>query len=134
MPIANAFDMLNGYELADCAAFNQLLELHKKGGIAQYMTDGKHPACLPRLFAHCDEFRTVIAHRLFTKHIIALVQGLQNRLVVHPVLRTDKYTVCELLAPKSALPAFKAVAFRNAVIRSERGTPICTRLGHADNF
>ena len=134
VPVADAFDMLDGDKLADRAAVDQLLELHEERRIAQYMADGQHAPGLPRLFAHCDQLRAVIAHRLFAQHVIALFQRLHDRLKVHSVLCADEYTVCELFLSERVLPACKAAAFGNAVLLGKCGAAICTRLRHADDL
>ena len=134
MPVADALNMLNRDKLPDRAAVDQLLELHKERRIAQHMADGQHAPGLPRLFAHCDQLRAVIAHRLFAQHVIALFQRLHDRLEVHPVLCADEYTVCEFVLSERVLPACKAAAFGNAVLLGKCGAAICARLRHADDF
>ena len=134
VPVADAFDMLDGDKLADRAAVDQLLELHEERRIAQYMADGQHAPGLPRLFAHCDQLRAVIAHRLFTQHVIALFQRLHDRLEVHPILRADKDAVGKLILCQRSFPACKAFVGCDVMRFRKRCTPILPRLCHADDF
>ena len=126
--------MLDGDKLTDRAAVDQLLELHEERGIAQDMADGQHAPGLPRLFAHCDQLRAVIAHRLFAQHVISLFQRLHDRLEVHSVLCADEYTVCKLFLSERLFPACKAAAFGNAVLLGKCGAAVCARLRHADDL
>ena len=134
MPVADALNMLNRDKLPDRAAVDQLLELHKERRIAQHMADGKHVPGLPGFFAHCDQLRAVIAHRLFAEHIVALFQCLCDRCKVHPILRADKDAVGKLILCQRSFPACKAFVGCDVMRFRKRCTPIFPRLCHADDF
>ena len=134
MPVADALNMLNRDKLPDRAAVDQLLELHKERRIAQHMADGKHVPGLPGFFAHCDQLRAVIAHRLFAEHIVALFQCLCDRCKVHPILRADKDAVGKLILCQRSFPACKAFVGCDVMRFRKRCTPILPRLCYADDF
>ena len=134
MIVSHALHSLDADQLADGSRIQQLFQLPEKGAVPQHMADGQNASGLFRRLPHGENFAFIGRHGLFAQHMVALFQGRQHRLVVHPVLGADQRGVRQPGLGQQVLPGAEHPFRRQAVIRGKLFPAGGIGFGHGDDF
>ena len=134
VPIADVFDGVDGLDLADVAAAEDLLQGGVELGVAQDVADDDDAAGLLSLLPEGDALVQIGGDGLFQEDVVALVQGLEGLGHMLAVLGGDNHDVGEFRLGEELLVAGKAHVFGDAVALAQEGELAGAAVGAGHDF
>ena len=117
MPVSHVLHRVQGFDTADGASAQQLVQRAVEFGIAQHMAHHHHAVRLMRFFLQCKAFVQQRRNGFFQHKVIALVQRGQRLRHMLAVLRGNDHHIRKARLGQQLFACGKAASGGHAVIR-----------------
>ena len=134
VPIADVFHGVDGLDLADVAAAEELLQGRVELCVAQDVADDDNAAGLFGFLPEGDALVKFRGDRLFQEDVVALIQGLEGLGHMLAVLGGDDHDVGEFGLVQELLIAGEAHVFGDAVALAQEGELTGAAVGSGDDL
>ena len=129
MPVSHVLHRVQGFDTADGASAQQLVQRAVEFGIAQHMAHHHHAVRLMRFFLQCKAFVQQRRNGFFQHKVIALVQRGQRLRHMLAVLRGNDHHIRKARLGQQLFACGKTASGGHAVIRLQCGAAVGIRVG-----